>query len=152
MKAEGLAAQLHTFCHHGMISEGFSLSTPKPQPQPQPAASTNASSHRPQSTLYWYTDASGRNGLVVSVVIYNRQLYRPKYEVVRQETIRREKTCTVTAAKICAIRAALAILRDSKSSGWIITDSQEALRLFEARGTSAMSGRRFWPLFKSSRV
>ena len=87
-----------------------------------------------------YTDASVRNGLAgISVVMYNRQLQRPTYKVVYRETVGWEKTCTVTTAEICAIRAALDYFRESKSSGWIMTDSQEALRLIDGCGKSAKS-------------
>jgi ribonuclease HI len=75
----------------------------------------------------------------MSVVLYNRKLHRPKYEVVQQDTIGREKTCTVTTAEIYAIKEALVVFQESRSSGWIMTDSQEALRLIEARGKSSKS-------------
>ena len=87
-----------------------------------------------------YTDASKRNGLIgYSVVLYNRKLYNPGYRVVRQETIGREKTCTVTTAEIWAIKEALMVFRESRSSGWIMTDSQEALRLVATGGKSSKS-------------
>ena len=88
----------------------------------------------------FYTDASVRNGLAgISVVLYDRKLYRPTYNVVRQDTIGREKTCTSTTAEICAIKAAVEVCRESKRSGWIVTDSQEALRLMDGCGKSVKS-------------
>ena len=87
-----------------------------------------------------YTDASVRNGLAgVSVVLYDRKQYRPAYKVVHQDTIGREKTCTATTAEICAIKAAVEVCRESKRSGWIVTDSQEALRLMDGCGRSVKS-------------
>lgn len=75
----------------------------------------------------------------ISVVMYNRQLQKPTYKIVHQETIGWEKTCTATTAEICAIKAALEIFCKWKHSGWIMTDSQEALRLIDRCGKSARS-------------
>ena len=87
-----------------------------------------------------YTDASVRNGLAgASVVLYDPRQYRPVYRVVYQDTIGRENTCTATTAEIWAINAAVEVCRKSKRSGWIITDSQEALRLMTACGKSVKS-------------
>ena len=90
--------------------------------------------------LLLYTDASVRNGLAgVSVVMYDRTRYKPTYGVVEEETVGREKTCTVATAEIYAIMSALDVLCRKKRAGWIMTDSQEAIRLIDARGKSKKS-------------
>ena len=71
--------------------------------------------------------------------MYNRQLQRPTYKTVHQETVGWEKTCTATTAEICAIKAAVETFCKGKHSGWIMTDSQEALRLINQCGRSAKS-------------
>ena len=87
-----------------------------------------------------YTDASVRNRLAgVSVVLYDHKQYRPAYKVVHQDTIGREKIYTATTAEICAIKVAVEVYRESKRSGWIVTDSQEALRLIDGCGKSVKS-------------
>ena len=90
--------------------------------------------------LLFYTDASARNGLVgIAVVKYQPHGNTPAPRIVRQETIGRQKTCTVATAEIYAIRIALELLRREKASGWIITDSQEALLRMDKGGRSSKS-------------
>lgn len=55
--------------------------------------------------LLFYTDASARNGLAgVAVVRYQPHGNTPGPRIVRQETVGRQKTCTVATAEVYAIR------------------------------------------------
>jgi len=90
--------------------------------------------------LLYYTDASVRNGWAgVAVVKYQPHGTTTVPKVVRQETIGREKTCTVASAEIYAIRTALEFLRKDRATEWIVTDSQEALRRIDSGGRSRKS-------------
>ncbi|GIZ44655.1 hypothetical protein CKM354_000785200 [Cercospora kikuchii] len=82
--------------------------------------------------IVYYTDASVRNGWAgVAVVRYDPSCGHPGFKVVCRETIGREKTCTATAAEVWAIKTALERLGRARESGWIVTDSQEALHQIE---------------------
>lgn len=90
--------------------------------------------------LLYYTDASVRNGWAgIAVVRYQPHGTTTVPKVVRQETIGREKACTVASAEIYAIRTALEFLRKDRATGWIVTDSQEALRRIDSGGRSRKS-------------
>lgn len=68
-----------------------------------------------------------------------RSLHKPAYEVVHQEIIGREKTCTIVTADICAIKDALEYIRRNKTLAWFVSDSQEALRRLNGHGRSKKS-------------
>lgn len=88
----------------------------------------------------YYTDASVRNGWVgIAVVKYQPHGTTTVPKVVCRETIGREKTCTVASVEIYAIRVALEFLRKKRAAGWIVTDSQEALRRIDLGGRSRKS-------------
>ena len=88
----------------------------------------------------FYTDASVRNGRAgISVVRCHRSPHKPAYDVVHQEVIGREKTCTAVTAEICAIKAALEYIRRNKTPVWIVSDSQEALQRLNGHGRSKKS-------------
>jgi ribonuclease HI len=90
--------------------------------------------------LLYYTDASVRNGWAgIAVVKYQPHGTTTVPKVVRQETIGREKTCAVASAEIYAIKTALEFLRKDRATGWIVTDSQEALRRINSGGRSRKS-------------
>lgn len=60
-------------------------------------------------------------------------------KIVRQDTMGRQKMCTVATARIYASQVALELLRRERVGGWILTDSQELLQRIAKGGRSGKS-------------
>ena len=95
------------------------------------------SSNPPPSVLHGRVRGNGWAG--ISVIRHHLRKGKREYEVVHQEVIGRETTCTATSAEIHAIKTALEYVKCTNMAAYVMTDSQEALKRIQNGGKSKKS-------------